>query len=217
MPPPSTIPPMSQTAKKMISGRAEVEEDVEQPQRDHLVAPGHEPRHRRGGVVVERGLDRLGLLHLPEAADRQRRAADLVGRRDRAHRAERAVRVARTRGHGRPPAGSRPTRRPARRPCASARRSARRRAGARRGCRSGASARWRRRRAPHRWPRRAQRAYAAGQPSARCSPGERSGRTPRAWPELRTVTKVLVISPAAADPASLEIAGPALRYRQLSR
>jgi glycosyltransferase involved in cell wall biosynthesis len=30
------------------------------------------------------------------------------------------------------------------------------------------------------------------------------------------VTKVLVISPAAADPASLEIAGPALRYRQLT-
>lgn len=30
------------------------------------------------------------------------------------------------------------------------------------------------------------------------------------------MTKVLVISPAAADPASLEIAGPALRYRQLT-
>ena len=62
-------------------------------------------------------------------------------------------------------------------------------------------------------PMRARSRAAVSAPAHR---HERSGRTPRARPELRTVTKVLVISPAAADAASLEIAGPALRYRQLA-
>lgn len=62
------------------------------------------------------------------------------------------------------------------------------------------------------------------EPNARTQPGSRqrafhrhepSGRTPPAQPELRTVTNVLVISPAAGD-ASLASAGPALRYRQLT-
>jgi glycosyltransferase involved in cell wall biosynthesis len=37
-----------------------------------------------------------------------------------------------------------------------------------------------------------------------------------ARPELRTVTKVLVLSPALGGAASDEVAGPALRYRQLT-
>ena len=70
--------------------------------------------------------------------------------------------------------------------------------------------------------RRARCAHAAGQPSARLSPGERSGRrTPPARPELRTVTKVLVISPAAGGALARDrrarSALPAARRTQLRR
>ena len=76
---------------------AQTEEDVEPSDRDHLVAPGDEPRDRSGGVVVERWLDRLRLGEGVRWGFRHR-GASLVGcgnayitRRQRARRGECAV------------------------------------------------------------------------------------------------------------------------------